>query len=80
LDLAAFRLPNKAREGVAGRDATDPPLWVSLWLYACVRGIGAARELARQCSKGTVLRAKTGDIFGVQTGHLVTMTLCRYGF
>jgi hypothetical protein len=38
----------KAREGVAGRDETDPKLLVWLWLYACVRGIGSARELARQ--------------------------------
>ena len=43
--------PIKAREGVAGRDATDPKLLVALWLYACVRGIGSGRELARQCQE-----------------------------
>ena len=48
LDLGAFYQPLKAREGVAGRDATDPKLLVALWLYACVRGIGSAHELARQ--------------------------------
>jgi transposase len=49
LDLSAFGQTIKAREGVPGRDATDPKLLVMLWLYACVRGIGSAHELARQC-------------------------------
>jgi transposase len=49
LDLSAFCRPIKARAGVCGRDATDPRLLVALWLYACVRGIGSARELARRC-------------------------------
>jgi transposase len=51
LDVSGFCQPIKAREGVAGRDATDPKLLVALWLYACVRGIGSARELARQCQE-----------------------------
>ena len=46
LDLSRFREPIQAREGVAGRDATDPELLVALWLYGCMRGIGSARELA----------------------------------
>ena len=49
LDLSAFERPIKARAGVCGRDATDPRLLVALWLLACVRGIGSARELARRC-------------------------------
>ena len=49
LDLSGFYAKIKAVEGNVGRDATDPALLVSLWLYACVRGIGSARELARQC-------------------------------
>ncbi len=66
LDLAAFRLPIKAREGVAGRDATDPQLLVALWLYACVRGIGSARELARQCQENAAFRWLCG---GVTVNH-----------
>ena len=50
LDLSRFCEPIKARQGHAGRDATDPQLLVSLWLYGCIRGIGSARELARRCS------------------------------
>jgi transposase len=49
LDLSAFHAPIRARAGVCGRDATDPRLLVALWLYACVDGVGSARELARLC-------------------------------
>ena len=38
LDLAAFRLPIKAREGVAGRDATDPQLLAPLELVTFLAG------------------------------------------
>jgi hypothetical protein len=47
LDLKPFYEPIQARRGVAGRDATDPRLLLALWLYACTRGIGSARVLAR---------------------------------
>jgi transposase len=62
LDLAAFRESIKAREGVAGRDSTDPELLVSLWLYACIRGIGSARELARRCEESTPFRWLCGGV------------------
>lgn len=51
LDLSAFYEPIKAREGVCGRDTTDPALLISLWLYAATRGVGSARELARLCGE-----------------------------
>jgi len=66
LDVSAFCQPLKAREGVAGRDATDPQLLVGLWLYACVRGIGSARELARQCQESAPFRWLCG---GVTVNH-----------
>jgi transposase len=66
LDLARFREPILAREGVAGRDATDPELLVSLWLYACIRGIGSARELARRCEESAPFRWLCG---GVSVNH-----------
>jgi transposase len=66
LDLSAFCLPIKAREGVAGRDATDPKLLVALWLYACMRGIGSAHELARQCQES---RAFLWLLGGVTVNH-----------
>ena len=66
LDLTAFREAIKAREGVAGRDATDPELLVGLWLYACIRGIGSARELARRCEDSAAFRWLCG---GVSVNH-----------
>ncbi len=66
LDLSRFSEPIKAREGVAGRDATDPGLLVGLWLYACIRGIGSARELARRCEESAGFRWMCG---GVTVNH-----------
>lgn len=66
LDLSHFREPILAREGVAGRDATDPELLVALWLYACIRGIGSARELARRCEESDPFRWLCG---GVSVNH-----------
>ena len=66
LDLSRFSEPIKARAGVAGRDATDPRLLVGLWLYACIRGIGSARELARRCAESAAFRWLCG---GVTVNH-----------
>jgi transposase-like protein DUF772 len=64
LNLSAFGEAIKAREGVAGRDATDPELLVELWLYACIRGIGSARELARRCEESAPFRWLCGGVRG----------------
>lgn len=66
LDLTRFREPIRAREGVAGRDATDPELLVGLWLYGCIRGIGSARELARRCAESAPFQWLCG---GVSVNH-----------
>src|ERR1700690_3236298 len=64
LDLSRFAEPIKARDGVAGRDATDPRLLVGLWLYGCIRGIGSARELARRCAESAAFRWLCGGVGG----------------
>jgi len=61
-DLERFHAPIKARQGQAGRDATDPQLLVALWLYACIRGIGSARELARRCEDSAAFRWLCGGV------------------
>jgi transposase len=66
LDVSGFCEPIRARAGVAGRDATDPRLLVGLWLYACIRGIGSARELARRCQESAPFRWLCG---GVSVNH-----------
>jgi transposase len=60
LNLDAFYAPIKAVEGVAGREAWDPLLLVSLWLYAYSRGIGSAREVARRCEYDPAFQWLTG--------------------
>src|SRR5713226_605018 len=66
LELSGFSETIQAREGVAGRDATDPRLLVGLWLYGCIRGIGSARELARRCEESAAFRWLCG---GVTVNH-----------
>lgn len=51
LDLSRFYDSIKARAGTKGRDATDPKLLLAVWLYACIRGIGSGREVARRCEE-----------------------------
>src|SRR6202047_1261651 len=66
LDVSGFCERIRAREGRAGRDATDPRLLVGLWLYGCTRGIGSARELARRCVESAPFRWLCG---GVTVNH-----------
>ena len=62
LDLSAFHAPIKTRDGQAGRDATDPRVLVALWLYAALRGVGSARELARLCQDHRAYRWLCGGL------------------
>ena len=62
LDLSRFEESIKARAGEAGRDSTDPQLLVALWLYACIRGIGSARELARRCGESAPFQWLCGRV------------------
>src|ERR1700720_822347 len=66
LEVSGFCERIRAREGQAGRDATDPRLLVGLWLYACTRGVGSARELARRCEESAPFRWLCG---GVTVNH-----------
>jgi transposase len=49
LDLSTLLAQVQAREARAGAPATDPRIFMTLWLYATLRGVGSARELARRC-------------------------------
>ncbi|MCA1626658.1 MAG: IS1182 family transposase [Acidobacteria bacterium] len=55
LDLSPLYRRIKAVERHAGQSAIDPRMLFALWLYATLRGIGSARELARRC------RSETGE-------------------
>jgi len=49
LDLGEFYGRIESREGKAGRPATDPQIFLALWIYATVEGVGSAREIERLC-------------------------------
>ena len=51
LDLKSWLNEIKAIERHVGRDATDPRLLVALWVFATLKGMGSARELARLCAE-----------------------------
>lgn len=66
LDLSKFYEGIQSVEGEVGRDATDPRLLVALWLYATMKGVGSARELARLCTVHDAYRWLVG---GVSLNH-----------
>jgi hypothetical protein len=52
----------KAREGVPGRPTPDPRLYLALWLYATIEGIGSARALERLCRPHAAYRWLCGRV------------------
>src|SRR5260370_1409268 len=56
MDLTRFYQAIKAREGSAGRDATDPKMLLALWLYGLSEGVNSARELERLCQAHAAYR------------------------
>lgn len=48
MDLSKFTEGLKTREGQAGREAWEPQLLVSLWVYGYSEGISSAREIERE--------------------------------
>jgi len=59
-DLGGFYAPIKAVEGVAGREAIDPQLLISLWVWALSEGVSSAREIERRCHYHPVCQWLTG--------------------
>jgi transposase len=51
LNLKSWLGEIRAVEGHVGRDATDPRLLVALWVFATLKAVGSARELARLCQE-----------------------------
>jgi transposase len=59
-DLSGFYAPIKAVEGVAGREAIDPRLLISLWVWALSEGVSSARAIERRCQYHPVYQWLTG--------------------
>lgn len=47
LELGELYTSIRAVEGNAGRPATDPRIFMALWIYATVEGVGSARAIER---------------------------------
>ena len=84
LDLTLLLVAIKAVEGQAGHPPADPRILVALWLYATVKKIGSARELARLCEEhiafrwlcgGVSMNAKTLADFRVNHGDVLERLL-----
>jgi transposase len=61
-DLSPLLAGIRAVEGHAGRDATDPRIPYSLWLFATLKGVGSARELNRLCQKHLSYQWLCGEV------------------
>jgi transposase len=61
LDLSAFTQRAKAVERRQGRDVLSVHMLLTLWLYAISKGIGSAREIARQVISDDAFRWIVGD-------------------
>lgn len=66
LDLSPLYAQVQSVEGRAGRPATDPRIYLALWLYATAEGVGSARALARLCEQHDAYRWICG---GVSVNH-----------
>lgn len=66
LDLSPLYTEVKAVEGVAGRPAIDPQIYLALWLYATLEGVGSARALERLTRQHDAYRWILG---GVSVNH-----------
>ena len=84
LDLTPLLAAIKAVDGHAGHPPADPRILMALWLYATVKGIGSARELARLCEEhvafrwlcgGVSMNAKTLADFRVDHGAVLEQLL-----
>jgi transposase len=62
LDLSALYDRIGARKGEPGRPPPDPRIFLALWLYATLEGVGSARHLARLCESDTAYRWLRGGV------------------
>lgn len=66
LDLAPLHDSILAVEGHAGRSTADRKIFMALWLYATLKGVGSARQLAELCERHVAYRWICG---GVSVNH-----------
>jgi transposase len=62
LDLKPLEQTIRSVEGHAGRSATDPAIFLALWLYATLDGVGSARHLEELCENHNAYRWLCGGV------------------
>jgi transposase len=62
LDVSALEVSIKARDDHPGRPTPDRRLYLALWLYATLQGVGSARELDRLCRSHSAYRWLCGSV------------------
>lgn len=62
LDLSLLVEEIQAVAGEPGREPPDPRIFMALWLYATLRGVGSARELNRLCQQHIAYRWLCGGV------------------
>src|SRR3954463_9152550 len=66
LDLSPLYSKVQSVEGAAGRPAIDPRIYLALWLYATIEGVGSARALEKLTQQHDAYRWILG---GVSVNH-----------
>ena len=62
LDLGPLYAEIKSVENEPGRPPIDPPILMTLWLYATLEGVGSARALDRLCGEHNAYRWICGGV------------------
>lgn len=62
LDLGPLYAAIRSVEGHAGRPASDPRVYLALWLLAVIEGVGSARKLAELCERHDAYRWLCGGV------------------
>ncbi len=86
LDLSPLYAEVESVEGRAGRPAIDPRIYMALWLYATIEGVGSARALERLTNQHDAYRWILGGVsvnhhslsdFRVQHGEFLDQVLTQ---
>ena len=86
LDLSPLYAKVQSVEGGAGRPAIDPLIYMALWLYATIEGVGSARALERLTRQHDAYRWILGGVlvnhhslsdFRVQHGEFLDQVLTQ---
>jgi transposase len=86
LDLGPLYAKVQSVEGGAGRPAIDPRIYMALWLYATIEGVGSARALERLTRQHDAYRWILGGVsvnhhslsdFRVQHGEFLDQVLTQ---